>query len=470
MRRKLVWGSVFVGVVVLVSGLLAVAMVRDNIQEEAQEELFRQAQVTGRRIEAELGAIELQPTGSLAPQLRGLSNEIRRVLDNAREIGGHDIVEAAIKVGERDPVPLTPDPRLLTQIPSSVTERDVVSIDVAGTPMLATVQRIDLDRPSVQLYIAIGRTEPLLAVEVMTRSLLAALAVGAILLTGLGAWFARSITARLRRLEQASRAVADGDLSARAPVDGRDEVTEVSLAFNQMAEQLESARIRERDFLMSVGHDLRTPLTTIRGYAEALDGDEVDPADMERVAGVLHHQTDRLSRLVEDFMLLARLEAREFTLRPERVDVAAHVKEIVGGHMARADAAYVRLEVDIDDNLGLVTIDPDRVGQICGNLLDNALRYTPESGIVTVRLSTDNGAVRLEVADSGPGIAEEDLDRVFDRLFVTQRYRPVRPEGSGLGLAIVRELVDAMGGTIRVHSEIGKGTSFIAVLPAPGAA
>jgi signal transduction histidine kinase len=231
-----------------------------------------------------------------------------------------------------------------------------------------------------------------------------------------------------------------------------------------MAGQLEAARARERDFLMSVGHDLRTPLTTIRGYAEALDGGRVDADDLERVAAVLHTQTDRLSRLIEDFMLLARLEAREFTFRPERVDLAAHVKEIADGYLTRADAAYVRVELDLED-VGRVMVDPDRISQICGNLLDNAFRYTPEGGIVRVGLQRLDGQVRLAVEDSGPGITAEDLPRVFDRLYVAQRYRPIRPEGSGLGLSIVHELVEAMDGQVSVQSALGRGSIFAVVLP-----
>ncbi len=232
-----------------------------------------------------------------------------------------------------------------------------------------------------------------------------------------------------------------------------------------MAEQLEASRRRERDFLMSVGHDLRTPLTTIRGYAEGLDGGEIGADDLQRVAGVLHGQTDRLSRLVEDLMLLARLEAREFMLRPEQVDVAAHLKEMVDSHRTRADELRLRLELDAE-SVGEVLVDPDRLAQVVGNLVDNAFRYTPEGGLVEVDVRRHGNGFAVSVSDSGPGIDREDLPRVFERLYVAQRYRPIRPEGSGLGLSIVKELVDAMDGSIEVTSTPGRGTTVTVMLPA----
>ena len=161
-------------------------------------------------------------------------------------------------------------------------------------------------------------------------------------------------------------------------------------------------------------------------------------------------------------MLLARLESREFDLQAEPVDLAAHLGEIVDGHRERADRAGVRVATDLA-NVGMVDIDPDRFGQIAGNLLDNALRYTPEGGAVTVRLSRRGSASALEVVDTGPGIDREDLPHVFERLYVAQRYRPVRPAGSGLGLAIVKELTDAMGGEVAVASTPGVGTTVTVV-------
>lgn len=463
MRRTIFFGALAVGVLVFVVAVVSFAAVRNQLQREAQDELYRQAAVTAALIEAEIDELAPSGAGGLLRRAAEARTRIALVLARAREIGGHDIVEAALQVGERT-VPLVPDPQLLAEIPGTASGRDVVAVAVAGAPMNATVRRIPFGDSGAELVVAIGRSQPLLPLQAFTRGLLVALAVGGLLVVALAGWFARSTGRRLAGLEEASAAIAAGDLAARAPVTGDDEITKASRAFNAMAGQLEAARKREREFLLSVGHDLRTPLTTIRGYAEALDEGDVADHDMDRVAAVLHQQTDRLSRLVEDFMLLARLQAREFTLRPEPVDLTAHVKQLAEAHRLRYDAVHVRMDVAVDP-VGVVEIDPDRVSQILGNLVDNAIRYTPEGGTVELRLEREDRGIVLTVTDSGPGIAHEDLPHVFDRFYVADRYRPVRPEGSGLGLSIVRELVDAMAGTIEVESELGSGTVVRVVLP-----
>jgi signal transduction histidine kinase len=179
-------------------------------------------------------------------------------------------------------------------------------------------------------------------------------------------------------------------------------------------------------------------------------------------------QADRLSRLVEDLMLLSRLEARQFTLRSEPVDVAAHLKEVVDALRPRADDARVRLLVEDpgpSDVPETAMLDPDRMAQIVTNLVENALRYTPEGGSVVLRVGGDTATVHYVVTDTGPGIDSSDLPHVFERLHVAQRYLSVRPEGSGLGLSIVKELVGALGGTVEVSSELGVGTTVVVRLP-----
>ena len=459
MGRKLFWGSLAVGFMMLLVGVVTLVFLRGAITRSAHDELVRQADVTAAIIEEELDELQFRPGGDVRGRAAGLHRDVDRVLDRAGIVAGYDIAEAAL-VTSGGVVPLSRDRELLVSLPATAAGGDVVSVEVAGTEVLATVRRIDLDIGG--LVVAIGRETPLLPLGTVSRALLVAVGLGSILMIAFGTWFARSASRRLADLETAAGAVAGGDLTARAPVDGNDEITEVSLAFNNMAIQLQAARSREREFLMNVSHDLRTPLTTIRGYAEALDADQIDDDDLQRVAGVLHAETGRLSRLIEDVMLLARLEAREFTLRPEPVDLAAHMSEVVAGHRSRADAAGVTLEF-VDEGVGVVEVDPDRIAQVGANLVDNALRFTPRRGTVNVSLRPAAGSVMLAVTDSGPGIDSEDLPYVFDRFFTADRV-PVRPDGSGLGLAIVRELVDAMGGSVEASSPATGGARFTVVI------
>lgn len=459
MRRQVLWSALAVAAVTLLAGLVAGAAIRRTLIDQSESELIRQADATAVLIINSIkDALPLAERTDVVP--------VARTLEIARSVGGHDYVEARF-VGlpaERLTVE-APDTPLLDSLGSDPQTDRIREVEVNGEPVLAYVRSVPFNaRSDARILIAIGRSEPLLADNILTRPLLFSLGVGAVVAIFLANWIARQVGRRLDRLEKASRSIAGGDFAARAPVHGTDDVAMLGAAFNEMAEQLEEGRRRERDFLMSVGHDLRTPLTTLRGYAEALDAGEVETDDLPRVGAVLHRQTDRLSRLIDDLTLLARLEAREFSLRPESVPLTAHIKGLVEADRPRAQGMHVKLVADLEE-VGEVVVDPDRIGQIVGNLLSNALRYTPEGGTVTVGLRSEPEGPVLTVGDTGPGIDPEDLPRVFERLYVAQRYRPVRPEGSGLGLSIVKELTAALGGAVTVSSKLAAGTLIRVQLP-----
>jgi len=462
MTRHIAIWTVAIAVAMLVVGLAGVGYVNRVLQAEAQDELFRQAEATGRLVESALADVGRNPGAGIEGQLQAVRADAVRVLEWARVVGGHDVVEAVLVTPVRT-FPLSRGQDLVPLLPVDLEEREALTLNVDGTETLATVQRVPLG--ASEIVVAIGRSAPLLPAREMTRALLLAVVVGVVLVVVFGSTLAQWIRQRLAGLQTASHRIAAGDLAARAPVDGDDAIATVSVAFNDMAEHLEATRDRERQFLMSIGHDLRTPLTTIRGYAEALDDGVIGPKDAERVAAVLHVQTDRLTRLVEDVMLLARIEAREFTLRPEAIDVAALLGGVVDTFRTRAEDVGIVLDY-LSSGDTSATVDPDRLDQVCSNLIENGLRYTPEAGTVSIVVGVDDAGIHLMVGDTGPGIDPAHVGHVFDRLYVAERYHPVRPEGSGLGLTIVRELVEAMDGTVRVESQPGEGTRFFVDLPA----
>jgi two-component system sensor histidine kinase BaeS len=229
-----------------------------------------------------------------------------------------------------------------------------------------------------------------------------------------------------------------------------------------MAESLERSRAVEQQFLMSVSHDLRTPLTSIRGYAEAVADGTI--ADARQAGRVILAESGRLERLVRDLLDLARLQARQFTMQPGRCDLADVAHGVAEGFAP--DAADRGLHIVVDAPAPApVWADPDRLAQMTANLVDNALRYARSMVLVGVR-PEPSGAV-LVVDDDGPGIAPEDLPHVFERLYVSRR-RPARQEsGSGLGLAIVRELAEAMGGEVAAETAPTGGARLVVRLPAP---
>jgi len=281
------------------------------------------------------------------------------------------------------------------------------------------------------------------------------LAVAAAVATDLG----RRLTRPLREARAATGRIATGDLAARVPVDPTDgeDLAGLAESINAMAAGLERSRGLERQFLLSVSHDLRTPLTSIRGYAEALaEGQAPDPS---HAAGVILSESRRLERLVNDLLELARLDARRFSLDVRPVDVGEVVADAAEGFRPAAERAGVALAVRVEPSLPAAAADPDRLAQVVANLVENALKYA--AGRITV--GVDRPAVTVWVEDDGPGIPPDDLASVFEP-FTTSSRRAAREAGTGLGLAIVHELVEAMGGTVR--AEAGAGARLVVTLPA----
>jgi signal transduction histidine kinase len=272
----------------------------------------------------------------------------------------------------------------------------------------------------------------------------------------------RRVTRPIRAASAATTRIAAGELSTRLPErSGRgDELAELSRHVNGMAEALERSRALEQQFLLSVSHDLRTPLTSIRGYAEAIADGAGDPG---RAAAVILSEARRLERLVADLLDLAKLQASSFSLEVEQVDLGQLATVAIDGFAPDAAERGLLLQAIGDDTPLLVRADHDRLGQVAANLIENAMKYAT-SGVI-VRAEADGTWAVLSVADDGPGIDPTDLPHVFERLYVA-RLKPTRHESSsGLGLAIVRQLVEAMRGEVSVTSELGRGTTFTVRLP-----
>jgi two-component system sensor histidine kinase BaeS len=241
-------------------------------------------------------------------------------------------------------------------------------------------------------------------------------------------------------------------------VHGHDELSELAVAFNTMSGELARAREAERMFLESVSHELKTPLTSIRGYAEAVDEGAVAPAEG---GSVIAAEADRLDRLVQDLLDLARLGRAGFAVASEPVDLAAVANDAVERHRRRAQQLSVQLSGHGGDDAWALG-DAQRLLQATSNLVENALRLTPAGGAVAVRAEPG----RIVVSDTGPGLAPDDLPRAFERFYLHDRYRSERPVGSGLGLAIVKELVAAMGGSVQAAARPSGGAEFTLQLPA----
>jgi two-component system, OmpR family, sensor kinase len=279
--------------------------------------------------------------------------------------------------------------------------------------------------------------------------LLAALA-GVAFAAAASFFLARSIVRPLRRVAAATRALAADERHEPLSREGTTELAALADAFNHMVDQLALSRAAERDFLLSVSHELKTPLTAIRGYAEGL-GEGAFESD--EAARTITKEAQRLERLVRDLLDIARMNRAEFSVRREPVDLAEVARETVARHEAAAREFAVELAVDAHESW--VDADHDRVLQVASNLVENALRETPAGGTVTVGAA---GGV-LVVSDTGPGISPRDLPHAFERFYLYDKADRERQVGSGLGLAIVKQLATAMGGDVGVESGPG-GTAF----------
>lgn len=291
-------------------------------------------------------------------------------------------------------------------------------------------------------------------------------AISLLLAIGLSALIARSISRSLNDLNTAARRMAQGDLDQRVPLKGPREVRTVAASFNEMAARVSATQQAQRDFLANVSHDLRTPLTSIQGFSQAIvEGVAADPESAQRAAQIIHDEAARLHRMVEGLLDLARLEADRSPLLRDAVAVGAIVQGVVEKLALRAREQDISLTCDCPPHLPVIRGDGDRLAQSFTNLLDNAIRHTPPGGTIAVRAEAQPDAIIVTIRDSGEGIPPADLPRIFERFYQVDKSRQRRHSGAGLGLSIVRQVVEAHGGTIDVASVVGEGTVFTIRLP-----
>ncbi|MCB0168404.1 MAG: HAMP domain-containing protein [Anaerolineae bacterium] len=304
-----------------------------------------------------------------------------------------------------------------------------------------------------------------------------------------GVFIARSIALPLSRIAQAAGAVAAGDYTQRVPETGPPEIRRVSASFNTMAGRVEASQQAMRDFVSNVSHELKTPLTSIKGFSQALmEGAAHDEAARRRAAGIIYEEASRMSRLVEDLLDLARIDSGQVVMHLTSLDL----DQILSSTADRLLPQAVEKQITVVrqwDRLPSIIGDGDRLAQVFTNLLDNALRHTPSGGQITISahvgrdgaqsrrmdghpLETNASTpvvkqgptVQISISDTGPGIPPDDLARIFERFYQIDKSRK-RGGGAGLGLAIIKEIIDAHHGHIDATSSVGVGTTFTISLP-----
>lgn len=281
----------------------------------------------------------------------------------------------------------------------------------------------------------------------------------------LAIWMSGWISSPIKDITAAARKVADGQYQQITP-QGPDEVKTLGVAFNDMVRKVRSSQQSQRDFVANVSHELKTPLTSIQGFSQAiLDGTVNSQKKVKEAAEVIHNEANRMYTMVLDLLELARFDAGTVTLDRQEVDLNAMLSRLVRNLRLRAEEAGINLTLAVDV-MPAYWGDPDRLAQVFSNILDNALKYTPAGGEVKVAGSAVEGRIEIDISDDGPGIPEEEVPRVFDRFYQVDKSRAGDQQHSaGLGLAIAREIVQAHGGELSLLSEVGLGSQFRVILP-----
>lgn len=276
-------------------------------------------------------------------------------------------------------------------------------------------------------------------------------------------FLSRRISAPVNALALAARRLGQGDLSHRVHLKDKGEMGELAQAFNSMAGDLERAEKLQRDMVADVAHELRTPLSNIRGYLEAIR-DQVIKPDAETIRS-LDEEAALLSRLVDDLQELALAEAGELKLNRQPEDINEIIKKAAAAIQVQAQGKGISVVTDLPEGLPLCDIDFQRISQVLRNLLNNAVIHTPAGGIITITARQQADRVEVSVSDTGEGIPPGELSNIFERFYRVDKSRTRATGGIGLGLTIAKRLVEAHGGEIKVQSEVGKGSRFSFTIP-----
>lgn len=325
---------------------------------------------------------------------------------------------------------------------------------IEGTIILAYYEPLDILSPQQvqQSFIAS-----------VNKSIYIAILAAGVLAVALTLLFSHNIVSPIDALTKAAQNMEHGDLSQRVRVKTGGEIGQLAKAFNAMADSIQRVEQLRRNMVTDVAHELRTPLSNLRGYLEAMQDGVVIPTP-ENIAS-LHQEVMLLNHLVDDLQELALVEAGQLRLDKQTIQLDAEVEKTIAITQPEADARGINLKTNISHDLPSVSVDPERLKQVLRNLLENSLVYTPANGDVSIDARSVNGMVEVKVSDSGAGIAPEHLPYIFERFYRADRSRTRATGGAGLGLAIVKKIIEAHGGQVSVESILAKGTTISFTLP-----
>ncbi len=473
--RVLLGYLVVAGVGMGTAGWLALDALERSDRDQLRIRLTAQARMTARLFAGPLATARPDSTviDALADQL-GDDIQTRVTVINPEGLVLGDSYESGEALRRMDNHLSRPEVREALATGMGVSTR---LSDTVGIRMLNLALPVRAPQAHSRVLGVVRLSLPLTEIEARHRDLrrmLAAALGGAFLLSlALSYAVARGITRPLADIVAAARRMARGEFHERIRVTSTTEVAHLAEILNQMAASLEETiqnlhRLEQvrKDFVANVSHELRTPLTAIRGYVEALqDGGKDQPEQLDRFLDIIKAHADRLNLIITDLLLLSKIESGQIPLKQEPVAFAGLIDRTVRLLRHLVEQKKHTVVVNIPSALPPILGDEERLGQVFSNLLDNAIKYTPDGGTITIGATSDDRMVAVSVADTGIGIPPQDLPRIFERFYRVDKARSRELGGTGLGLAIVKHLVEGHGGTVSVESPPGKGTTFCVKLP-----
>jgi len=450
----------------LLAGALTWVLVRDLEFQSVQDQLDRQITVAAAAVRVQECVVPQAGTGVCRPASAEAFQE--RLNSGATRLTGARLLllddqrfvvydsSAGDAVGTQ--IPLTQSTRFVNVLEARTSLGD--------QPYLAAAVRLPGKRvdPLGASYVALAQPQAFVATAAagdLARRLLEAGGAALVVAMVLILIVSRSVTRPLTQLGAAAEDIAAGNYSRRVSIAGEDEIGTLGSAFNRMAEAVERARKVQRDFLANVSHELKTPLTSLIGFSQALvDGSLQSDAERTRAATIVHEESERVLRMAQELLDLARVEAGSISMHITSVDLGGQLEQELEIAKPRAGARSLALALNVPDDIPPVAADPERLHQVLDNLLDNALKYAPEGSTITAEARLSGAAVETEISNPA-GPHRPDPDRMFDRFYRADPSRSAAAGGVGLGLAISRELAAAMkgrlwadfdgSGTLRVH-------------------
>ena len=370
-----------------------------------------------------------------------------------------------------------PGPRMTMMQPFALTDKDGIVIVANGRykagekiseEELIDGERIIQNEEVVGILIPLGNPfqgnpRELEFIERTNLTLLYGALIGAVIALLLGIFLSRTITRPIRELTQATHAVSEGNLSQKVEIRSKDELGELGKAFNKMSAELSRSINARKQMTADIAHELRTPLSLILGHAEAVH-DGVLPPSKENFE-IIREGAARLDHLVDDLRTLSLADAGELSINLQTIEPGQLLQEIASLYKVQTQKKNISLKLDIAPHLPALELDSGRMTQVITNILDNALRHTPENGQILLSVKQSKDRVEIAVQDSGPGLPLEDAKRIFERFYRTDSSRQREDGGSGLGLAIAKSIVQAHNGQLSAKSEPNRGLKVIISLP-----